>query len=175
MSAAGKSLYFSGSRALNLSENRHQALQKIKVDRFADEKVLCDAGTSPAESFACVHRCRALQEPCEGRARAECDAFRGEPPGHCTRAIFWQALCRSRYGLDLLPGAQEFARNMLQVFDSIADTAQAFKDSLAAAEQTITIKTYTTFAARWLIPRLPHFFKLHPPDQNCDQDRGQTH
>lgn len=69
---------------------------------------------------------------------------------------------RSRYGLDLLPVAEGFARKVSKAFELIAETAQEFNHTLGVAQQTITIKTYTTFAARWLIPRLPDFFRRHP-------------
>lgn len=69
---------------------------------------------------------------------------------------------RTRYGLDLLPVAEEFARKVSTAFDAIANASHGFKTALGHAEQTITIKTYTTFAASWLIPRLPEFCKLYP-------------
>ena len=69
---------------------------------------------------------------------------------------------RTRYGLDLLPVAEEFARKVSKSFEALGETAQEFRGALGAAEQTLTIKTYTTFAAHWLIPRLPDFFRLHP-------------
>ena len=69
---------------------------------------------------------------------------------------------RTRYGLDLLPEAEDLARKLSRAFEAIASAAGAFQASLGVAEQTLTIKTYTTFAARWLIPRLPDFFRLHP-------------
>ncbi|MBO9513882.1 MAG: LysR family transcriptional regulator [Variovorax sp.] len=69
---------------------------------------------------------------------------------------------RTRYGLDLLPVAEVFAQKVTAAFDAIGSAAHGLQVALSHAEQTITIKTYTSLAASWLIPRLPDFCKRHP-------------
>ena len=69
---------------------------------------------------------------------------------------------RSRYGLDLLPMAQNLADQATRSFTAMADAANQFSASLASADKNIVLKTYTTFAMRWLIPRLADFYRLHP-------------
>lgn len=69
---------------------------------------------------------------------------------------------RTRYGLDLLPNAEGLVQQASEAFAQLAASAQKFRASLDAAEQVITIKTYTSFAASWLIPRLPEFCARHP-------------
>lgn len=69
---------------------------------------------------------------------------------------------RTRYGLDLLPHATDLARQSTAALEQLTSSARAFRVSMGVAAQTITIKTYTSFAASWLIPRLPDFCKLYP-------------
>lgn len=67
---------------------------------------------------------------------------------------------RERHGVLLTPAGRQYAA---QVVPAFAVIAQATSEVLAqAGADVLRVRTYTTFAAKWLIPRLPDFQRLHP-------------
>ncbi|WP_035879957.1 transcriptional regulator GcvA [Cupriavidus sp. BIS7] len=85
---------------------------------------------------------------------------------------------RERHGVTLTKHGETYAREVLPAFDAIASaTARIFRSTSQGA---LRVRTYTTFAAKWLIPRLPDFQKQHPtievridnaiPDVDFDRD-----
>lgn len=115
---------------------------------------------NPLHVFAVVARCRNLS-----RAAAELGVTQSAVSRQITalEKHFDQKLfLRSRYGLDLLPHAQAFHQQVTQAFALIEKSTEAFESALAQVEQTIRIKCYTTFAARWLIPHLADFCAQYP-------------
>ena len=85
---------------------------------------------------------------------------------------------RERHGVALTRVGKAYAEQVIPAFDSIAMATQSIvKD---ASDRTLRVRTYTTFAAKWLIPRLAEFRKLHPgievkiktavPDVDFDRD-----
>lgn len=85
---------------------------------------------------------------------------------------------RERHGVALTRAGQTYAEQVVPAFKSIADaTENLIKGSSQGA---LRVRTYTTFAAKWLIPRLGEFRQLHPhievristavPDVDFDRD-----
>lgn len=85
---------------------------------------------------------------------------------------------RERHGVTLTRAGQAFADEVIPAFDTIARaTAQLLKNTSQGA---LRVRTYTTFAAKWLIPRLPDFRSHYPnievridnaiPDVDFDRD-----
>jgi LysR family glycine cleavage system transcriptional activator len=86
---------------------------------------------------------------------------------------------RERHGVALTRVGQSYADEVIPAFDAIGGaTERLFKSSTQGA---LRLRTYTTFAAKWLIPRLPEFKLRHPeidvkitnavPDVDFDRDR----
>lgn len=69
---------------------------------------------------------------------------------------------RKRYGLEVLPFAQDLAKEVAGAFELIEQQSEKLKKSLEKNINEVTIKTYTSFAGNWLIPNLSEFFFLHP-------------
>ena len=67
---------------------------------------------------------------------------------------------RERHGVSLTRQGRAYAEQILPAFESIAEaTERLVKDSSQGA---LRVRTYTTFAAKWLIPRLQDFRERHP-------------
>jgi LysR family glycine cleavage system transcriptional activator len=85
---------------------------------------------------------------------------------------------RERHGVTLTRAGQGFADEVVPAFDAIAAaTARLLRSTSQGA---LRVRTYTTFAAKWLIPRLPDFQAQYPsievridnaiPDVDFDRD-----
>ena len=67
---------------------------------------------------------------------------------------------RERHGVTLTDAGRAYADQVVPAFESIGlATEQLFK---ATTQGAVRVRTYTTFAAKWLIPRLPAFKRQHP-------------
>lgn len=85
---------------------------------------------------------------------------------------------RERYGVSLTAVGRSYAGRILPAFESIADATE--KLTKGAQQGALRVRTYTTFATKWLIPRLGHFRERYPdfeirlstavPDVNFDLD-----
>lgn len=66
---------------------------------------------------------------------------------------------RERHGVTLTRRGADYAREVIPAFERIA----AATDRLVRAPEQgiLRLRTYTTFAAKWLIPRLPDFQRAH--------------
>lgn len=89
-----------------------------------------------------------------------------------------QLFRRERHGVTLTRAGARYAAQVLPAFEMIAE---ATKDLTKGTSQgPLRVRTYTTFAAKWLIPRLAEFRALHPsievrisndvPDVDFDRD-----
>ena len=89
-----------------------------------------------------------------------------------------ELLRRQRHGVSLTRAGRAYAEQIVPAFAQIAN---ATEDLLNDNQQdTLRVRTYTTFAAKWLIPRLPDFHARHPgielrlstdvPDVDFDRD-----
>lgn len=67
---------------------------------------------------------------------------------------------RERRGISLTLMGDELAQRIIPAFDLIADAAAHIKGR--SDDQNIRVQTYTTFAAKWLIPRLDDFHTRYP-------------
>lgn len=67
---------------------------------------------------------------------------------------------RTARGLILTEAGQVLAPVVAQAFDSMADGVRRIRR--AVGPQTLTISVLPSFAAHWLIHRLPHFLDRHP-------------
>lgn len=85
---------------------------------------------------------------------------------------------RERHGVALTRAGRAYAEQVVPAFESIA--AATDKLLKGTRQGALRVRTYTTFAAKWLIPRLPEFARLHPdievrianavPDVDFDRD-----
>lgn len=85
---------------------------------------------------------------------------------------------RERHGVVLTRAGAAYAAQIGPAFDAIAAATQGLTE--AAGPGRLRVRTYTTFAAKWLIPRLPAFRQAHPgidvriltavPDVDFDRD-----
>lgn len=85
---------------------------------------------------------------------------------------------RERHGVVLTRIGKTYAEQVIPAFDAIASATE--KLSKATVQGSLRVRTYTTFAAKWLIPRLPDFKQRHPdievhisnavPDVDFDRD-----
>lgn len=85
---------------------------------------------------------------------------------------------RERHGVALTRAGRGYAEQVLPAFDRIAEATERL--ALDAGQGALRVHTYTTFAAKWLIPRLGEFRRLHPdtevrisnavPDVDFDRD-----
>lgn len=67
---------------------------------------------------------------------------------------------REQRGISLTDIGQELAERIVPAFDQIAQAAAGIVERSDGSK--IRVHTYTTFAAKWLIPRLEDFHKRHP-------------
>lgn len=67
---------------------------------------------------------------------------------------------RSRHGVDLTREGREYANKVVQAFATIAAATEELVKKREG--ETVRVRTYTTFAIRWLIPRMAEFLALHP-------------
>jgi LysR family glycine cleavage system transcriptional activator len=85
---------------------------------------------------------------------------------------------RERHGVALTPAGQAYAEQVVPAFEAIAIATERL--TRAKGPGSLRVRTYTTFAAKWLIPRLPAFKQAHPgidvrivtavPDVDFDRD-----
>ncbi|HEX7891797.1 MAG TPA: transcriptional regulator GcvA [Ramlibacter sp.] len=85
---------------------------------------------------------------------------------------------RERHGVVLTRVGKSYADEIVPAFEAIA--AATGKLTKATSQGSLRVRTYTTFAAKWLIPRLPDFKRRHPdidvrifnavPDVDFDRD-----
>ena len=62
--------------------------------------------------------------------------------------------------LKLTPRGHSYARTLTRSFDLMLDATNLLADS--AGRVHVTLRAYTTFLVRWLIPQLPDFHARHP-------------
>ncbi len=67
---------------------------------------------------------------------------------------------REQRGISLTDIGQELGDRIMPAFDEIADATQSIIER--GNDNKIRVHTYTTFAAKWLIPRLETFHKQYP-------------
>lgn len=87
-------------------------------------------------------------------------------------------LRRERHGVVLTKQGRTYADQVAPAFQAISSATE--KLVKVTSQGSLRIRTYTTFAAKWLIPRLPEFQKRHPeievritnavPDVDFDRD-----
>lgn len=85
---------------------------------------------------------------------------------------------RERHGVVLTRAGQTYAEQVMPAFDAISSATERL--TKATGQGSLRVRTYTTFAAKWLIPRLPAFKKAYPgidvrivtavPDVDFDRD-----
>lgn len=85
---------------------------------------------------------------------------------------------RERHGVVLTQVGKAYAEQVVPAFETIASATE--KLTRVAGQGSLRVRTYTTFAAKWLIPRLPDFKRRHPdidvrisnavPDVDFDRD-----
>jgi LysR family glycine cleavage system transcriptional activator len=62
--------------------------------------------------------------------------------------------------LVLTDRGRTYARDLNRAFQTIADSTDTLLDMPGRVQ--LSLRTYTTFLIRWLIPRLPRFYERHP-------------
>ncbi|WP_454695971.1 LysR substrate-binding domain-containing protein [Achromobacter aegrifaciens] len=67
---------------------------------------------------------------------------------------------REQRGISLTDIGQELGEGIIPAFDQITDATHRIMER--GNDNKIRVHTYTTFAAKWLIPRLEDFHKQHP-------------
>ena len=67
---------------------------------------------------------------------------------------------RERHGVALTRVGQSYAEHVIPAFEAIAGATDRLVKS--TSQGALRVRTYTTFAAKWLIPRLPEFKLRHP-------------
>lgn len=67
---------------------------------------------------------------------------------------------RERYGVSLTHAGKLYASQVVPSFDTIANATERLMGS--SNDGVLVVRTYTTFAAKWLIPRLRSFRDAHP-------------
>lgn len=85
---------------------------------------------------------------------------------------------RERHGVALTRTGRSYAEQVIPAFERIAEATETIVKG--ASQGALRVRTYTTFAAKWLIPRLGEFRQLHPnievritnavPDVDFDRD-----
>lgn len=85
---------------------------------------------------------------------------------------------RERYGVTLTRTGKAYAETITPAFAAIADATAKLTES--QVKNILRVRTYTTFAAKWLITRLEDFHRLNPdvnvritnavPDVDFDKD-----
>ena len=72
----------------------------------------------------------------------------------------FELFIRTATGVDMTPEARRYGSRLTKALDGIA-TATA-ELTATRSHSVITIRGFTTFFVRWLVPRLPEFERLHP-------------
>ncbi|OZI48598.1 LysR family transcriptional regulator [Bordetella genomosp. 4] len=67
---------------------------------------------------------------------------------------------REQRGISLTHIGQEYADRIIPAFEQISGATDSLLEH--GNDNKIRVRTYTTFAAKWLIPRLEDFHKQHP-------------
>jgi len=67
---------------------------------------------------------------------------------------------RERHGVTLTHVGSTYAEQILPAFEAIGTATERLVRN--TTQGALRVRTYTTFAAKWLIPRLPDFKRLHP-------------
>lgn len=67
---------------------------------------------------------------------------------------------RERLGVVLTPAGQRYAEQIVPAFESIASATQVLRQR--PDSEVLRVGTYSTLAAKWLIPKLPQFLAQHP-------------
>ena len=67
---------------------------------------------------------------------------------------------REQRGISLTETGQELGERIIPAFDQIAEAASSIVER--NNDRKIRVHTYTTFAAKWLIPRLEQFHRQYP-------------
>lgn len=67
---------------------------------------------------------------------------------------------RERHGISMTYSGQRYAEAINPAFDMLSKATEDLMRS--GSDSTLRIQTYTTFAAKWLIPRLSDFNSKHP-------------
>lgn len=67
---------------------------------------------------------------------------------------------REAGGVSLTPEARAYASALSRTFQQIAAATDEFRTHHTSS--ILTVRGYTTFLVKWLVPRLPEFQKLHP-------------
>ncbi len=67
---------------------------------------------------------------------------------------------RERHGVTLTRSGRAYAEQVVPAFETLAEATQ--KLLKGTSQGALRLRTYTTFAAKWLIPRLPDFERRHP-------------
>lgn len=85
---------------------------------------------------------------------------------------------RERHGVTLTRVGRSYAEKIVPAFEVIGTATEKLLHS--TTQGVLRVRTYTTFTAKWLIPRLPNFRQLHPdievvisnavPDVDFDRD-----
>lgn len=63
-------------------------------------------------------------------------------------------------GVELTPEARAYANALSKAFDLMARATDEFRTKHTSS--ILSIRGYTTFLVKWLVPRLPSFQRLHP-------------
>jgi LysR family transcriptional regulator, glycine cleavage system transcriptional activator len=71
-----------------------------------------------------------------------------------------ELLKRERHGVSLTPIGRSFAGEIAPAFAAIAGATESLLRE--TRQGALRLRTYTTFAAKWLIPRLADFHACHP-------------
>lgn len=89
-----------------------------------------------------------------------------------------QLFRRERHGVSLTRAGQTYAEQILPAFEAIAEATESLTRS--SRQGALRVRTYTTFAAKWLIQKLGDFRAQHPsievritngvPDVDFDRD-----
>jgi LysR family glycine cleavage system transcriptional activator len=67
---------------------------------------------------------------------------------------------RERHGVTLTRVGNSYAGRIIPAFEEISIATEKLLRS--TTQGVLRVRTYTTFTAKWLIPRLPNFRDLHP-------------
>lgn len=67
---------------------------------------------------------------------------------------------RERLGVVLTPAGQRYAEQIVPAFEAIASATQVLRQR--PDSEVLRVGTYSTLAAKWLIPKLPQFLAQHP-------------
>ena len=79
---------------------------------------------------------------------------------------------RDRQGLRLTSEGEEFQRQIAPAFRIITNATASL--TATGKAEPLKLRVYTTFAAKWLIQRLPSFYVAYPQHQAEHQQRGGT-